>query len=126
MLVFVGFALQWSGYVPNAEQTALTKGVLLFLLAGLPAICYGIGVVAFRRFTLNRAETARIRRELDLRFRADSSRGTDRVLILAFYASALSEVHSGMTRGPEPGAAAQAAVALRAPCILLKSLHFPC
>ena len=73
MVVFVGFGLQWSGYVPNVEQTALTKGVMLFLMGGLPAIAYAIGAIAFSRFKLNQAEHARIRRELDLRARATKS-----------------------------------------------------
>ena len=63
----MGIALGWSGFVPNVEQTVFVKGVMLFLMGGLPCLAFAIGIIAFSRFKLNRAENARIRREIDAR-----------------------------------------------------------
>ncbi len=67
MIGIVGIALGWSGFVPNVEQTVFVKGVMLFLMGGLPCLVFAIGIIAFSRFKLNRAENARIRREIDAR-----------------------------------------------------------
>lgn len=56
-----GFALEFSGYVPNAdEQTEWVKWTMLALLGLLPAFCYGIGIALFSRFGLNEEEHARV------------------------------------------------------------------
>jgi GPH family glycoside/pentoside/hexuronide:cation symporter len=65
--ILLGFALQWVGFEPNAEQTIATKWTLLGLYGFLPAICYGIGTVLLARFQLNEREHAAIRAELDAR-----------------------------------------------------------
>lgn len=65
--ILLGFALQWVGFVPNAEQTTATKWTLLALYGVLPGISYGIGTLLLARFRLNEAEHAEIRRELDAR-----------------------------------------------------------
>jgi GPH family glycoside/pentoside/hexuronide:cation symporter len=62
-----GLVLGLAGYVPNEEQTDLVKHAMVFLLGGMPLLGYGIGALAFARFTLSEAEHARIRRELDAR-----------------------------------------------------------
>lgn len=63
--IITGWALQFAGYVPNAEdQSDLVIIVLLALIGLLPALCYGIGTVLFFRFSLNEAEHDRIVREL--------------------------------------------------------------
>lgn len=54
-----GFALQYSGYVPNAEeQSEAVKTMLLGLMGLLPAACYAIGTLIFLRFRLNEREHA--------------------------------------------------------------------
>jgi GPH family glycoside/pentoside/hexuronide:cation symporter len=56
-----GFALQSSGYLPNAdEQTEAVKATILALMGLLPALCYAIGIVLFWRFAFNRAEHAEV------------------------------------------------------------------
>ncbi len=68
-----GFALQASGYVPNAdEQSEVVKVTLLALVGLLPAACYLFGALLFSRFGLNQAEHARVVEEL--RARAESDR----------------------------------------------------
>ena len=62
-----GFALGFAGYVPNAEQTALVKGTMVFLLGGMPLLGYAVGALAFTRFPLSEAEHRRVRAELDAR-----------------------------------------------------------
>ncbi len=60
-----GFALQASGYVPNAdEQSEVVKVTLLALVGLLPAVCYLAGALLFSRFRLNEAGHARIVAEL--------------------------------------------------------------
>jgi len=67
MMALAGFALQASGFEPNVEQTALTRGTILFLMGGAPFIGFVIGIIAFSRFRLTRDVHARIRAELDAR-----------------------------------------------------------
>ncbi|MCH7708665.1 MAG: MFS transporter [Myxococcales bacterium] len=71
--IITGWALQYAGYVPNAEdQSERVITVLLALIGLLPAFCYAIGTVLFFRFSLNEAEHDRIVRELRERATASS------------------------------------------------------
>lgn len=69
MAFVVGIALDESGYVANAAQSESVKDVMRFLNGGLPIIGYGIGGLAFLRYSLGEQEHARIRSELDARAR---------------------------------------------------------
>ena len=51
----------WS-WLPKSVRSGM-----LFLMGGLPCLAFAIGIIAFSRFKLNRAENARIRREIDAR-----------------------------------------------------------
>ena len=62
-----GLVLQFSGYVPNVEQTGQVKLVILALYGLFPMACYGIGAALFARFRLDAAGYAEIRSELDSR-----------------------------------------------------------
>lgn len=63
-----GFAMQFSGFVPNVEQTEWTQLVIVLLYAGLPAASMIIGVALFQfGFGLDEEEHERIRSELDAR-----------------------------------------------------------
>ena len=56
-----GFALEYSGYIPNAaEQTESVKMVLLALMGLLPGFCFGVGAFLFMRFSLNEEEHRRV------------------------------------------------------------------
>ena len=66
-LFFTGFVLQFSGYVPNAEQTETVKTAILALYALYPLVCFLLGAAIFSRFRLNEAEHAEIRAALDAR-----------------------------------------------------------
>ena len=63
-----GFALEYSGYIPNAaEQTESVKMVLLALMGLLPGLCFGVGAFLFMRFSLNEAEHRRVVEALRVR-----------------------------------------------------------
>jgi GPH family glycoside/pentoside/hexuronide:cation symporter len=66
-LMLTGFVLSSSGFVPNQEQTELTKLALLTLYAIFPLVCYVTGALIFTRFNLNQAEYKKIRDALDSR-----------------------------------------------------------
>ena len=66
-LFFTGFVLQFSGYVPNAEQTETVKTAILALYALYPLVCFLLGAAIFSRFRLNEAEHAEVRAVLDAR-----------------------------------------------------------
>ena len=40
---------------------------MVILMGGFPLVCYGVGAIAFSRFSLTEQEHARIRVELDAR-----------------------------------------------------------
>jgi len=61
MLLLTGFVLEFSGFVPNQEQTMTVQLAMVSLYGLLPLICYMVGVVMMGRFTLDEAEHARIR-----------------------------------------------------------------
>ena len=67
-LVLTGFALDLAGFIPNVEQSASAKRVLLLLYGAFPMFCYLLGALIFYRyFTLDEAAHAQIREELDAR-----------------------------------------------------------
>lgn len=63
----VGFALQFSGFEPNAEQTEATKFAIRAMMALMPAAFYIIGALLLLKFSFNEKEHASIRRILDTR-----------------------------------------------------------
>jgi GPH family glycoside/pentoside/hexuronide:cation symporter len=67
MVIVTGFALDWSGFVPNVEQTESTKFILSSLYGIFPGLCYFIGSIMFLRFSLDEAQWSKIRAELDSR-----------------------------------------------------------
>jgi glycoside/pentoside/hexuronide:cation symporter, GPH family len=67
MLLLTGFVLEFSGFVPNQEQTLTVKLAILTLYGLFPLVCYMIGAWLFRRFSLDEAEHGRIRAVLDQR-----------------------------------------------------------
>lgn len=62
-----GLVLQFSGFVPNVEQTLETQYYILGLFTLLPGSCYVIGALIFMRFSLNEKEHGDLRRILDER-----------------------------------------------------------
>jgi GPH family glycoside/pentoside/hexuronide:cation symporter len=67
MLMLTGVALSIAGFVPNAEQTMTVQLTMVGLYGLLPLACYLLAALMFRRFSLNEAECADIRRQLDER-----------------------------------------------------------
>lgn len=65
MLLLTGFALEWSGFVPNVEQTDTVKMTMVTLYGLFPLVCYAIGAYMFRNFKLDEAAYADIRSALD-------------------------------------------------------------
>ena len=57
----IGLALQFSGFVPNQEQTEAVKLALKSLYALYPFLCFCISAVIFSRFGLDEAEHSRIK-----------------------------------------------------------------
>ena len=68
-----GFALQYTGFEPNAEQSDATKTAMLALIGLLPGTCFLIGTLIFLRFRLNEQEHAEVRAILDARAAAASA-----------------------------------------------------
>ena len=66
-LMLTGWVLQFSGFVPNAEQTESARFWMLALYSLFPLVCYVIGTALFTSFSLDEAEHRRIRAELDAR-----------------------------------------------------------
>jgi len=66
-LWLTGLVLQFSGYVPNVDQTASVKMAMLALYGLFPMFCYGLGALLFSRFRLDAAGYAEIRSALDAR-----------------------------------------------------------
>jgi GPH family glycoside/pentoside/hexuronide:cation symporter len=67
MLLLTGFVLEFSGFVPNQEQTQTVKLAMLTLYGLFPLVCYLIGAWLFTRFSLDEQAHAVIRAELDAR-----------------------------------------------------------
>lgn len=68
-LMVTGFALSFSGFVPNVEQTEEAKFALLVLYALFPLTCYLCAALIFTRFGLDENEYRNIRSALDARVR---------------------------------------------------------
>jgi GPH family glycoside/pentoside/hexuronide:cation symporter len=62
-----GAVLEFSGFVPNVEQTEGTKLILQGVYAGLPFTMLLLAAFVFRKFSLTAAEHAQIRATLDER-----------------------------------------------------------
>lgn len=73
MIFVTGYVLQFSGFVPNQEQTMTVQVAMVTLYGLLPLVCYAIGTIMFSKFTLNEDEHARIRAELQKRALEKSS-----------------------------------------------------
>ncbi len=67
MLLLTGFVLEFSGFVPNVEQTMGVKISMVTLYGLFPLVCYAIGAALFSRFKLDEAAYKEIRIELDAR-----------------------------------------------------------
>ena len=67
MVVLTGYVLQFSGFVPNQEQTMTVQVSIAFLYGMVPLICYAIGTVLFSRFTLDETAYDKMRAEVDSR-----------------------------------------------------------
>ena len=72
MLMLTGFVLQWSGFVPNQEQTLSTQVWMVGLYGLFPLVCYSVGAYLFSRFSLDENAYAEIRARLDAREAAGS------------------------------------------------------
>lgn len=67
MIFITGYVLQFSGYVPNQDQTMTVQVSIAFLYGILPLICYVIGAILFSRFSLDEAAYEKMRAEVDSR-----------------------------------------------------------
>ena len=65
MLLLTGFVLEFSGFIPNQDQTMQVKLALVSLYGLLPFVCYSVGAIIFSRFRLGEEEYAHIREHLD-------------------------------------------------------------
>jgi GPH family glycoside/pentoside/hexuronide:cation symporter len=63
--VFTGALLSASGFVANQAQSEAARDAIRALMSIYPLACYGVGVLLFLRFRLDRATHASIRAELD-------------------------------------------------------------
>ena len=67
MTLITGYVLQFSGFVPNAEQSQNVQIAMVFLYGLMPLICYVIGAYLFSKFTLDEETHSEIRAELERR-----------------------------------------------------------
>jgi GPH family glycoside/pentoside/hexuronide:cation symporter len=67
LFLLTGLALQFSGFVPGAEQAAPAKLAIRSLFGLLPLVCFLTGALLMTRFRLNREEHAGIRAALEAR-----------------------------------------------------------
>ena len=70
MLALTGFVLDFSGFVPNQQQTLSTQVWIVGLYGLFPLVCYLVGAALFSRFKLDEAAYAEIRAKLDAGGRA--------------------------------------------------------
>jgi GPH family glycoside/pentoside/hexuronide:cation symporter len=70
MLLLTGFVLQAAGFQPNQEQSMTVQVAMVTLYGLFPLVCYAIGALLFRKFTLDENAHAEIRRALDEKARA--------------------------------------------------------
>ena len=57
----IGFALSWSGFVPNVDQTPAVIWTMKALFAGTPFVMLLIGARVLGRYALDEREHERIR-----------------------------------------------------------------
>jgi Na+/melibiose symporter-like transporter len=69
MVMLTGYVLQFSGFIPNQQQTMQVMLAMVFLYGMFPLVCYLLGAWLFSRFTLGEDEYIRIRLILDQRKR---------------------------------------------------------
>ena len=65
MIMLTGFVLQIAGFMPNQPQTFGVQVSIIALFGLFPLACYMAGAWLFTRFSLDEAEYARIREQLD-------------------------------------------------------------
>jgi GPH family glycoside/pentoside/hexuronide:cation symporter len=65
--IFVGFALQAAGFVPNEEQSEVTRWTILLLYGALPGAAFAVGAWLLTRFELNQLEHEEVRAGLAVR-----------------------------------------------------------
>ena len=66
MLLLTGFILEYSGFIPNQDQTMEVKLALTSLYGIVPLICYSAGAaLLFYKFKLGEKEYEKIRTILD-------------------------------------------------------------
>ncbi|MEO2174373.1 MAG: MFS transporter, partial [bacterium] len=65
MIFITGYVLQFSGFIPNQEQTMTVQIALVSLYGLLPLICYSIGTYLFSRFSLDESAYEKMRAEVD-------------------------------------------------------------
>tara|TARA_B100000700_G_scaffold283521_2_gene335997 strand:- start:4102 stop:5154 length:1053 start_codon:yes stop_codon:yes gene_type:complete len=66
MLLLTGFVLEYSGFIPNQDQTMEVKLALTSLYGLVPLICYSLGAtLLFYKFKLGEKEYEKIRTILD-------------------------------------------------------------
>lgn len=64
-------ALQWAGYVPNAEQSETVRQALRTLYAAVPCLCYLVAMTVAIRFPIDETRHAEIRATLARRAMAE-------------------------------------------------------
>ncbi len=67
--LLTGFVLQFSGFIPNVEQSDEVQLWILGLFCLLPAFCYLAGAFIWYRFSFNATEHADVRKVLESRYR---------------------------------------------------------
>ena len=67
MILITGFVLEFSGFIPNVEQTQQVQIAMVFLYGLLPLICYCIGTYIFSKFSLDEKAYAAMRKVVDSR-----------------------------------------------------------
>ena len=73
MVMLTGYVLQFSGFIPNQEQSMQVMLAIVFLYGMFPLVCYLLGAWLFSQFTLGEDEYVRIRLALDQRKRDSES-----------------------------------------------------
>ncbi|MFZ5354141.1 MAG: MFS transporter [Bacillota bacterium] len=63
----IGIILQWSGYIPNVEQTQFVKTVIKVLFSIAPIICIVLGVVFAGMYKMTEGKYKLLKAEIDRR-----------------------------------------------------------
>jgi GPH family glycoside/pentoside/hexuronide:cation symporter len=67
MILITGFVLEFSGFIPNVEQTQQVQIAMVFLYGLVPLICYCIGTYIFSKFSLDEKAYSAMRKVVDSR-----------------------------------------------------------